>query len=178
MLYALIVGCEIGFWIILLLALALRYLHRNEPVSRALLLCLPLIDVFLLVFTALDLRAGSTSTFAHGLAAAYIGFTIAFGGLVVQWADAHFAHLFVDGPKPERAPTRGWDLVHYDLGLWVRCIIACIVTVALIEVLARFVDNGDAAAVLRTWHKTAFGCVLLWFVFGPAWSLATAWRPK
>ena len=94
-LYVLIVACEVAFWLVLLLSLAIRYLFRREALSRWLLIALPLIDVLLLVFTALDLRAGTTATFAHGLAAAYVGFTIAFGAIAVQWADAHFAHRFV-----------------------------------------------------------------------------------
>ena len=39
----------------------------------------PLLDLVLLAATVLDLRAGSTATFVHGLAAAYIGFSVAFG---------------------------------------------------------------------------------------------------
>ena len=85
LLYALVVACEVGFWVILMLALAVRYLLRKDALSRALLLCMPLIDAILLVFTALDLRLGAAATFAHGLAAAYVGFTIAFGGLAVKW---------------------------------------------------------------------------------------------
>ena len=67
LLYVLIVACEIGFWVILLLGLACRYLLRWEQLSRALLLGLPIIDALLLVFTAIDLRNGATATFAHGL---------------------------------------------------------------------------------------------------------------
>ena len=44
LLYALIVACEVGFWVILLLALAVRYVRREERLSRVLLFCLPLID--------------------------------------------------------------------------------------------------------------------------------------
>ena len=111
LLYGLIVACEVGFWVVLLAALAARYLLRKEPLSRALLLGLPLIDVLLLIFTALDLRRGAPATFAHGLAAAYLGFTIAFGGMAVKWADAHFAHRFAAGPLPAKAPSRGWAAV-------------------------------------------------------------------
>jgi len=118
LLYALIVACEVGFWVILLLALAVRYLLRKEQLSRALLVCLPLIDLLLLFFTATDLRRGTTATFAHGLAAAYIGFTVAFGGMAVKWADAHFAHRFASGPAPTNGPSRGWELVRYDFKLW------------------------------------------------------------
>ena len=176
LLYALIVVCEVGFWVVLLLALALRYLLRNGRLSRALLICLPLIDALLLVFTAMDLRRGASATFAHGLAAAYIGFTVAFGGLTVKWADAHFAHRFAGGRPPERAPSRGWPAVRYDFNLWVRCIVGCVITVLLIEVLLWFVGQRDTTEPLLAWHRHAFGCVVLWFFFGPLWSLVTSWR--
>jgi len=176
LLYALIVACEAAFWVVLLLALAVRYLARMEPLSRSLLLSLPLIDVALLVFTVLDLRSGSTATFAHGLAAAYVGFTVAFGGMAIKWADAHFAHRFADGPVPPKVPSRGWAAVRYDFNLWFRCIVACVITVALVEALIHWVGRHEATLPLLAWHKHAFGCVVLWFFFGPAWSIATAWR--
>ncbi|WP_119315068.1 hypothetical protein [Calidithermus terrae] len=177
LLYALIVGCEITFWVILVLALAVRYLLRRERVSRILLMCLPVVDLLLITFTAVDLRRGATPAFAHGLAAAYIGFTVAFGGIAVRWADERFAHRFAAGPAPSQAPSRGWALVRYDLLLWVRCIGAAVITMALVEVLAYFSGNAAAAEPLLAWHKHAFGAVVVWFIFGPAWSLATAWRP-
>jgi hypothetical protein len=176
MLYVLIVACEVGFWAVLLLALAARYLLRKRPLSRVLLVGLPLIDLLLLVVTAVDLRRGTTATFAHGLAAAYIGFAVAFGGMVVRWADERFAHRFAGGPQPTNARRRGWELVRYDLELWGRCLAACLVTVALVEALVHFVGDPIATEPLLDWHRHAFGCVVLWFCFGPAWSLATAWR--
>ncbi|MBK7685677.1 MAG: hypothetical protein IPJ25_06395 [Rhodocyclaceae bacterium] len=175
-LYGLIVACEFGFWVILLLALAVRYLLSKERLSRALLVCLPLIDLLLLLFTATDLRRGATATFAHGLAAAYIGFTVAFGGMAVKWADAHFAYRFAAGVAPIKPPSRGLDLVRYDFMLWARCIVACLITMALVEALIQFVGNSEATLPLLAWNKHAFGCIVLWFIFGPAWSLATAWR--
>lgn len=175
MLYALIVACEIGFWVILLIALVVRYVLRKDLWSRALLLCLPLIDVAILVFTALDLRRGAATTFAHGLAAAYVGFTVCFGGLAVRWADVHFAYRFAAGPVPEKAPSRGWGAVRYDLKLWARCVLACVMTMVLVEALLKLVGDGVAAEPLLAWHKHAFGCIVLWFFFGPVWSLVTAW---
>ncbi len=118
LLYALIVACEASFWVVLLLAFAIRYLLRKGALSRALLICLPLIDVLLLVFTAMDLRRGAAATFAHGLAAAYVGFTVAFGDLAVQWVDARFAHRFAGGAPPLKMPSRGWPAVRYDFNLW------------------------------------------------------------
>jgi hypothetical protein len=174
--YALIVACEVGFWVVLLLALLLRYVLRKEPLSRALLICLPLIDLLLLLFTAVDLRRGATGTFAHGLAATYVGFTVAFGGMAVKWADAHFAHRLAAGPAPAKAPTRGWAAVRYDLIVWGRCIVACVITMVLVEALVLFVGRSDSMQPLLVWQKYAFGCIVFWFFFGPVWTLATAWR--
>ena len=116
-LYWLIVGCEAAFWLVLVLALAARYLLQRERLSRAMLLSLPAIDLLLLAFTAADLRAGASATFAHGLATAYVGFTVAFGSMAVRWADQRFAHWFAAGPPPVGPPSRGWAAVRYDLNL-------------------------------------------------------------
>src|SRR5690606_28071318 len=89
-LYALIVGCEVAFWVVLLLSLVVRYVLQREAASRWLLMSLPLIDVLLLSITAVDLKSGTTAALGHGLAAAYVGFTIAFGSIAVRWADGHF----------------------------------------------------------------------------------------
>lgn len=174
-LYAAILGCEIGFWLVLLLALAMRYIAGQRALSRALLLSLPVIDLALLVFTALDLRRGAEASFAHGLAAAYIGFTLAFGSTMVRWADRHLAHRFAAAAAPPKTPSRGWALVRYDLELWARCVVACVITVALVELLRRLAGEAGTVALLG-WYRYTFGCVVLWFLFGPLWSLATAWR--
>lgn len=170
-LYWLIVGCEAAFWLLLVLALAARYLSKRNRLSRALLLALPVVDILLLVFTALDLRAGTPATFAHGLATAYVGFTLAFGSVVVVWADQRFAHWFANGPPPVGTPTRGWSAVKYDLALWLRCIVAWIITIALLIALIASVDNEAVTKALHGWFRIAFGSVVLWFVFGPVWSL-------
>lgn len=175
-LYFLIVGCEVAFWLVLILSLAVRYLLQREALSRWLLLSLPLIDVLLLAFTALDLRRGATATFAHGLAAVYVGFTLAFGSVAIRWADAHFAHRFASGPIPAKAPSGGWSAVRFDLALWLRCIVAWIIALALIEALIAYVANDDATQPLLGWYKHGFGCVVLWFIFGPVWSLLLARR--
>jgi len=170
-LYVLIVSCEAAFWVVLLLSLVVRYVLHREAQSRWLLLLLPLIDVLLLVFTALDLKAGTTATMAHGLAAVYVGFTIAFGSIMVQWADARFAHRFASGTVPTRAPTVGWKVVRYDFMLWLRCIAAWLIAFALLEGLIAFIDDESITQPLRAWYMNGFGCVFFWFLFGPAWSL-------
>jgi hypothetical protein len=179
LLYALIVACEIAFWAVLALGLSLRYVFGRQRASGFVLLLLPVVDLFLLAFTAMDLRAGTVATHAHGLAVAYLGFTVAFGPLVVRRTDAWFAHRYAEGPPPAKLASRGWPAVVDDVKLWVRCIVAWAITLLLIGVLIELVGNEGATAALRLWYRIAFGCVAIWFVLGPLWSLVfLSWKPS
>jgi hypothetical protein len=170
LLYALIIGCEIAFWVALFGGLAVRYLLRRERLSRLLLLCVPLIDLALLAFTVLDLRAGSTATFAHGLATAYVAFTVAFGGPMMDWADRYFAHRFAGAPAPPPPPS-GWAAVRHELKLWGRCIVAVIIVYVLLTGVFVMVDDRVRTRALEAWYSIPLGTVFFWFVFGPLWSL-------
>ncbi len=171
MLYALIVACEIAFWIALLSGLACRYLLRWSRLSWFLILCVPLIDVVLLVLTVLDLRRGINATFAHGLAAAYVGFTVAFGPIMICWTDQRFAYRFGGGPPPAKPPSCGWPSVLYELKLWIRCLVAvCIIYVLLFAVIA-FIDQPDKTQALEAWFLIPLAAAFFWFIFGPFWSL-------
>ena len=166
-----IVGCEAAFWLVLALALAARYLLRHEGLSRTLLLLLPVVDLFLLAFTTLDLKAGTPATFAHGLATAYVGFTVAFGSVAVRWADQQFAFRFAEGPRPTPAPAQGWAAVRYEFALWIRSIVAWLIAIVLLLALIAYLDNKTVTEPLEQWFPIAFGSVVLWFIFGPLWSL-------
>ncbi len=80
MLYLLIVGCEISFWVVLVTALLCRYGAGWTRVSTALLLTLPAIDLLLFTASTVDLARGAIPTSAHGLAAVYLGVSIASAG--------------------------------------------------------------------------------------------------
>jgi hypothetical protein len=170
-LYLLIVGCEVAFWLVLLVGLGARYLLHRETLSRWLILSLPVVDLLLLVFTALDLSAGTVATTAHGLAAVYVGFTLAFGSIAIRWADAHFAYRFASGAVPARSPTVGWKAVRFELWIWLRCIAAWFIAFALLEALIVIVNNAAITSPLHIWYMIGFACVFFWFIFGPAWSL-------
>ena len=176
-LYWLIIGCEISFWLVLFLGLAARYLLQRKRLSHILLLTLPVLDLVLLGFTAVDLRSGTPASFAHGLAAAYVGFTIAFGSIAVSWADQRFAHWFTDAPAPTKAPTRGWPALRYELHLWARCLAAVAITLVLLMALIAFVNDESATEALRVWFRIPIGCAVAWFFFGPMWTLVfSSWR--
>lgn len=60
----------------------------------------PVVDVVLLTAVIVTLQAGGTATFFHGLAALYLGLSIAYGHKMVKWADVRFAHRFANGAAP------------------------------------------------------------------------------
>ena len=177
-LISLIVGCEIGFWVFLLAGLCARYLFKWPSISAALLFCVPLVDLVLLAATVLDLHRGATATVAHGLAAAYIGFTVAFGAMTVAWADQRFAHKFAGGETPRKPPTFGRDLLRYEMGLWGRCVLAAAITVVLAYAAIVLVGDEERTKDLEIWLEMPLGTVVIWFLLGPLWSLVFRWSPR
>lgn len=61
-----------------------------------------MIGVVLLALVAVDLLGGGTASWQQGLAAIYIGISVAYGKRMAAWADVRFAHRFAGGPSPER----------------------------------------------------------------------------
>ncbi|MFC6632105.1 hypothetical protein [Microbulbifer taiwanensis] len=170
-LLVLILGCEIAFWAVLLLGLIARYLFKWQKVGLYLLFSTPVIDLLLLVTTVVDLRNGAEATFFHGLAAAYIGFSLAFGRRAINWADARFAHRFAGGPEPLKTPPDGWGNLVYELKLWARALAACGITFILLRLMVLLASSPDNSAALLEWNGFLQGLAFLWFVFGPAWSV-------
>ncbi len=168
-LFGFIVGCEIAFWLFLLSGLTVRYILDLRQLSTVLLISVPLVDIVLLAATTFDLSRGAIATFAHGLAAAYIGFSVAFGGVTVKWADAWFAHKFAGAEAPVSAPTYGWQLVRYELVWWLRCVVAVVVTQFLVLVAILFINDPVRTEKLELWLKLPLITVVLWFLFGPLW---------
>jgi hypothetical protein len=166
-----IIGCETSFWIVLLTGFLVRYLLGLRTLSTILLVCVPVIDVALLIATTIDLSRGTTATFVHGLAAAYIGFSIAFGGVSISWADNWFAHKFADGEPPVKAPDHGWKLVRSEFIWWLRCILAVAVTQSLVFLAIIYIDDPIRSEALNLWFTLPLVTVALWFIFGPLWVL-------
>ncbi|MBB2914825.1 hypothetical protein FHS43_006137 [Streptosporangium becharense] len=148
MILAVIIGCEIGFWILLGLGLAVRYLWGMRRLSSVLLLAVPLLDVILLVASIIDMRGGAQAHWHHGLAAAYLGYSIMFGHRTVKWADARFAHRFAGGPEPWRPPAGGMARARYEWGIWLRIVVAYGITCALLFGLIHMVDDPSRTTAL------------------------------
>lgn len=168
MLVALIVACEVAFWLLIAAGLVARYPLRLPRVGAALLMAVPAVDLVLLAATTIDLRRGGEATVAHGLAAAYLGFSVAFGHRMVRWADVHFAHRFAGGPPPHRPPRHEWR----D---WARGMLGWAVACALLLGGIVFVGDAERTQELWTWIGRLSVLMVVWLVF---WPLAYTVFPK
>jgi hypothetical protein len=169
-----IVACEIGFWVVLAAGLAARYLLRWRRTSVVLLVGTPLLDVALLAFTVVDLRGGGEATVVHGLGAAYLGFSVAFGHSLVRWADQRVAHRFAGGPPPWRPPKRGPGKVRHEWREWGKCVagaaIACTV-MALLSFVVASPAQTEALWGAGGWMMRLGVLTGIWFVAGPVWTM-------
>ena len=166
-LVAVIVAGEVGFWVLLGAGLVARYLLRRRTAGAVLLACTPLVDLVVLGATVLDLRGGGSASWSHGLAAAYLGVSVAFGPSLVRWADQRFAHRFAGGPPPWRPPRSGRARVPYEWREWAKYAlawaIACAVLLGLAAVAAPDADTGQ----LWGWMARLSVVLVIWFVGWP-----------
>ncbi|MBT2410117.1 MULTISPECIES: hypothetical protein [unclassified Streptomyces] len=155
MIVTLIIICEIGFWVLLAAGLATRYLLRMERTGLALLLCEPLLEVVLLVVTALDLKNGADPNWTHGLAALYIGYTVGHGHRTVKWLDGHAAHRFDGRPLP-RPPRYGMARAAHEGKVWLGTLVAAAVATGLLQLAMWYVGDPSRTTSLESWQYTAW----------------------
>ncbi|MFJ8313815.1 MULTISPECIES: hypothetical protein [unclassified Streptomyces] len=153
MIVTLIIACEVGFWLLLAGGLALRYLAKMRRTSVAVLLCEPLLEVVLLVVTAVDLKNGAQPDWKHGLAAVYIGFSVAMGHYLVTRADAWVAYRFAGGPKPAKAPRGGSARTAYEWKTAGRFTVASVLAIALLQAAIWYVGGDGGTDSLRMWQQ-------------------------
>ena len=148
MIVALIIACEVGFWVLLALGLAVRYLLKWRRTSVVLLLCEPVLELVLFVATAIDLKNGAEPSWEHGLAALYIGYTVAYGHYTIRWLDGHAAHRLAGAPKPAGPPRYGMPRARHEGRLWLRTVLAAAVACALLQGAVWYVgDDGDVSSL-------------------------------
>ncbi|MFI5659779.1 hypothetical protein [Streptomyces sp. NPDC051684] len=152
MIVTLIIVCEVGFWVLLAAGLALRYWARMPRASVAVLLCEPLLEVLLLVVTAIDLKNGAEPDWKHGLAAVYIGYSIALGHYTITWVDVRVAHRFAGGPPPS-TPKYGVPRAVHEWKLAARWILAALIAMGLLQGAIWYVGPDGATDSLAQWQQ-------------------------
>lgn len=164
---AVIIGCEVGLWLLLFLGLAARYLLRLKRTSTVVLASIPLLDVVLLVAVALDMARGAELSWVHIAAAYYLGVSVAFGPSLVRYADVRFAHRFAGGPAPEPKPKYGAAKHRALWQEWRRVVLAAAIASAASLGLIMFFADAQAQEMLWRSIGQAWFIVGLWYAFGP-----------
>jgi len=170
---AIIVACEIGFWVLIVAGLLARYVLRWARTGVVLLAMTPVVDLVLLAATVLDLRAGANASFFHGLAALYLGFSVAYGHKMISWADNRFAHRIAGGP----APTRHYG-AQYAKACWKdagRTTVAVLIAAGLLHLLTVLVNDPNRTGALTGLYPV-LGIV---FLVDVVWAISyTIWPKK
>lgn len=165
-----IVACEIGFWVLLALGLLARYVFTARRLSAVLLIGVPVVDVVLLIVTALDLRRGAEVTAFHGLAAIYLGISVALGHRMVRWADRWAAYRFAGGPRPVKPPKTGPIRRAHEWKLFGLAVIGGVLAAGVLLALGQFATVNDAQRDGLLSRIPLIGAVIgIWFVTGPLW---------
>ncbi|MEV0370087.1 hypothetical protein AB0I10_09705 [Streptomyces sp. NPDC050636] len=148
MVVTLIIICEVGFWVLLVAGLALRYLARMPRTGAVVLLMEPLLELVLLIVTAVDLKNGAAADWKHGLAAVYLGYTVAYGHYTIKWIDGHFSHRFAGGPPPVK--LYGMARAMHEGKLWLRTVLMVAVAAALLQIAIWYVGDSGNIESLRS----------------------------
>lgn len=173
MVVALIIACEVGFWVLLVAGLALRYLAKMPRTGAAVLLMEPVLELVLLIVTAIDLKNGATADWKHGLAALYIGYTVAYGHYTIKWVDSHFLYRFAGGPRPVK--RYGMDYAKHEAKLLLRTVVWVAVSVALLQVAIWYVGEGGDTASLSGWQGTSMKILMIHGVIAATYFI---WQKK
>lgn len=170
MILALIIACEISFWIAILAGLAVRYIRGNKRLGSALLLAAPLIDLVLLVAVTAHLLSGASASWHHGLAALYIGFSATYGHRMVAWADVRFAHQFAGGAAPVK--VIGWEYTRRCWADLLRTLGAVLIAGGILAAISWWVGDPARTGAFNDWIRI-FGIVLaaefLWSLSYTVW---------
>ncbi|MCD2187417.1 hypothetical protein [Actinomycetospora soli] len=167
---AIVVG-EIAFWLFLVAGLAARYVLRAPRLGLVLLAGTLLVDVAVLTTAVVDVRAGGAATFVHGLAALYVGTSVAFGRSIIAWADGHAAHRWAGADRPRRVPRHGRERAAHEWRLFARWLLAAALAAGAIGLVVVLAGPGARVTALTDWFPRLGVVTAVWFLTGPVWHL-------
>lgn len=169
MLIALIVVCEIGFWVMLALGMLVRYLLHMPRLGKLLLLCVPLLDFILFVAASVDLHKGAEAELAHALSGLYLGLSLVYGHSGIRWIDNYAAYRFAGGPKPLTPPKHGRLRTIYEWTQWIKGCLAAAITAIFLYGAVLFVGQADKTHVLTDFISAIPWVMVGWLIFWPVW---------
>jgi hypothetical protein len=164
-----IIACEVGFWIAIGAGLVARYAFDRPKLGGVLLLAAPVIDLILLALVAVDLLGRGTASWHHGLAALYIGISVAYGHRMIAWADNKFAARFRGAA---RRPALFGSA--YAVGCWkdvLRTALASAVAAAILGGLVLIVGDVERTSELLGFFPILGLIVVIDFVWAVSYSI-------
>lgn len=143
----LLITAEILFWVFIILGLISRYVMRREKLGLFFFVLTPVIDLTLVIIMSLDLLNGAAATMPHGIAAVYIGVSIAFGKQMIRWADERFKYFVL---KTDERPVKTTGIKHAKKYLisWIRHVFAYTLGTGLLWIIIGIVGYADNVAAL------------------------------
>ncbi|CAM5209449.1 hypothetical protein UACE39S_05035 [Ureibacillus acetophenoni] len=154
-----IIAAEIAFWIAIVAGLVARYVFKLNKVSLLFFLLTPLIDLALVVLTTFDLQSGATATTAHGIAAIYIGVSLAYGKSMIAWADEKFQVWFLKKPATKKI-LLGKEKGIYELKMWSRHVLAYLIGSALLWLMIFYVGHESTEALFNVWRIWSIALII------------------
>ncbi|QDP99141.1 hypothetical protein FOH38_00470 [Lysinibacillus fusiformis] len=149
-----IISAEIAFWIVIIVGLICRYVFKKPKLSIFFFALTPVIDLLLVLLTAMDLKAGTPASTAHGIAAIYIGVSIAYGKTMISWADVKFQQWILKASIQKETLT-GLAKGKHEMKLLGRHIVAYIIGAGLLYAMTLFIgsntDTSPLLQVMKVW---------------------------
>jgi len=173
MILALIAGCEVAFWVLLLAALTARYVLRARRISTLLLWCLPVVDLMLLAAVLARLASGAPPQAGDGLGALYLGFTVMFVGPMTRAVDGWFARRFGSSRAAPAPPRYGMARARHEWSQLGRAVIAAAISAALLGVMAAVTGaaSGASTVPLTRWFATLGVALAVWFLVAASYTV-------
>ncbi|KXH80972.1 hypothetical protein [Sporosarcina sp. HYO08] len=143
-----IIACEIGFWVVIALGLITRYFFKNKRLGFFFLALTPILDLILLIVTAVDLTNGATATQVHAIAAVYLGISVVFGKSMIQWADERFLYYFQKGPQPRW--KSGYEYARHSLKGSLKHLVAFVIGVGFLVTMIYLINDPTRTETLQS----------------------------
>lgn len=143
----LIIFCEVAFWVVILLGLVTRYIFKLKKLGLFFLALTPVIDLILLITTAIDLMNGATAETPHAIAAVYIAVSLVFGKSMITWADDRFRYYVMkQGAKPYK-PT-GLDYAKNYAKNWLKHLLSYLLGTGVLHLIVYLINDASRTTAL------------------------------
>ncbi|PTI39397.1 hypothetical protein [Staphylococcus casei] len=144
----LIIFCEVAFWVVILLGLVTRYILKQKTLGLIFLALTPVIDLLLLITTAVDLMNGATAETPHAIAAVYISVSLVFGKSMINWTDDRFRYYVMkQGSKPYKPVGLAYSK-NYGKN-WLKHLLSYVIGTGILHFIIYLINNKSRTEAMN-----------------------------